>query len=100
MFCIRFCLLVVAESRSRGEKEMSVILLSFILFVCSVVCFSFSQYALRVPPAVTRLTVYRRLQLRMLDANRVIRDSPRWTPGQLRNYSKKVDSFFEKVKIF
>ena len=63
MFCIRFCLLVVAESRSRGEKEMSVMLLSFILFVCSVVCFSFSQYALRVPPAVTRLTVYRGLRV-------------------------------------
>ena len=62
--------------------------------------------ALRVSPAVTRLTVYRRLQvmtrqafLRMqgLESNT---NSPLRKPRVRRTYSQKMMSFFKKVEFF
>ena len=47
--------------------------------------------ALRVPPAVTRLTVYRRLQVR------IGRPS---MPRRLQTYSEKVGSFFKIFEFF
>ena len=49
------------------------------------------QKASRVSPAVARLTVYRRLQVRM---------QGNWPPGPTRTYPEKSASFFEKVEFF
>ena len=44
--------------------NVRVMLVNFALFVCSVVCFV-SQYAIRFPSTVTRLTVHRRLRVQL-----------------------------------
>ena len=66
--------------------------------------------ALRVFPAVTRLTVYRRLQVdgsppassneALPFARRVIRMQAYWPGGATRTYPEKSASFFEKVEFF